>query len=95
METQLVLENSTTGIPLGDACIVDGGLAIFAGTKISITDDEIKNIQEANPEAKLCNSMKAEELQGLHGVHFRQNSVTGKIVAQRSTREVVLNEDLH
>ena len=94
-ENTLLGANSTTGIPLGDACIVDGGLAIFAGTKISITDDEIKNIQEANPEAKLCNSMKAEELQGLHGVHFRQNSVTGKIVAQRSTREVVLNEDLH
>jgi 2,3,4,5-tetrahydropyridine-2,6-dicarboxylate N-succinyltransferase len=94
-ENTLLGANSTTGIPLGDACIIDGGVAIFAGTKITISDDEMAKIQEANPEAKLCNLMKAEELQSLNGIHFRQNSVTGQMQAYRSTREVILNADLH
>ena len=94
-ENTLLGANSTTGIPLGDACIVDGGVALFAGTKITISDDQIAKIQEANPEAKLSNSMRADALQGLNGVHFRQNSVTGQMQAFRSTREVKLNADLH
>ena len=94
-ENTLLGANSTTGIPLGDACIIDGGIAIFAGTKITISDDELAKIQEANPEAKLCNVMKAEQLQGLNGIHFRQNSITGQMQASRSTREVKLNADLH
>jgi 2,3,4,5-tetrahydropyridine-2-carboxylate N-succinyltransferase len=94
-ENTLLGANSTTGIPLGDACIVDGGVALFAGTKITISDDQIAKIQEANPEAKLSNSMRADALQGLNGVHFRQNSVTGQMQASRSTREVKLNADLH
>ncbi len=87
--------NSTTGIPLGDACIVDGGVALFAGTKITISDDQITKITEANPKAKLSNTMRADALQGLNGIHFRQDSQTGTYIAMRSTREVKLNADLH
>jgi 2,3,4,5-tetrahydropyridine-2-carboxylate N-succinyltransferase len=94
-ENTLLGANSTTGIPLGDACIVDGGVSIFAGTKITISDDELAKIQEANPEAKLSNLMRADALQGLNGIHFRQNSITGQMQAARSTREVKLNADLH
>ena len=94
-ENTLLGANSTTGIPLGDACIVDGGLALFAGTKISISDEQIAKITEANPEAKLLNIMRADALQGLNGIHFRQNSQTGAYIAMRSTREVKLNADLH
>ncbi len=94
-ENTLLGANSTTGIPLGDGCIVDGGLAIFAGTKVSITDDQIAKIKEANPDAKLLNLMKAADLAGLHGLHFRQNSQTGQYVVMRSTREVKLNDELH
>ena len=94
-ENTLLGANSTTGIPLGDACIVDGGISIFAGTKISISDDQITKITEANPEAKLTNLMRADALQGLNGIHFRQNSQTGQYLAMRSTREVKLNADLH
>ena len=94
-ENTLLGANSTTGIPLGDACIVDGGVAIFAGTKISISDDQITKIQEANPEAKLSSIMRADALQGLNGIHFRQDSQTGKYIAMRSTREVKLNAELH
>ena len=94
-ENTLLGANSTTGIPLGDACIVDGGLSIFAGTKISISDAQIVKIVEANPEAKLSNIMRADALQGLNGLHFRQDSQTGQYLVMRSTREVKLNADLH
>ena len=94
-ENTLLGANSTTGIPLGDACIVDGGLSIFAGTKISISDNQIAKIIEANPESKLTNVMRADALQGLNGLHFRQDSQTGQYLVMRSTREVKLNADLH
>ena len=94
-ENTLLGANSTTGIPLGDACIVDGGLSIFAGTKISISDTEITKINEANPDVKLSNLMRADALQGLNGIHFRQDSITGKMIVRRSTREVTLNTELH
>jgi 2,3,4,5-tetrahydropyridine-2-carboxylate N-succinyltransferase len=87
--------NSTCGIPLGDGCIIDGGLAIFAGTKVHINDEEIRELQEVNPGAEFSNIMKGAELAGLNGVHFRQNSLNGQYVAQRSTREIKLNAELH
>ena len=87
--------NSTTGIPLGDACIVDGGVALFAGTKITISNEQIAKIQEVNKDAKLSNEMRADALQGLNGIHFRQDSKTGIYIAKRSTREVKLNAELH
>ncbi|MDB2405470.1 tetrahydrodipicolinate N-succinyltransferase N-terminal domain-containing protein [Arcobacteraceae bacterium] len=94
-ENTLLGANSTTGIPVGDSCIIDGGLSVFAGTKIAISDEQIAKITEANPEAKLSNIMKAADLAGLNGIHFRQNSQTGQYIAMRSTREVKLNADLH
>jgi 2,3,4,5-tetrahydropyridine-2-carboxylate N-succinyltransferase len=94
-ENTLLGANSTTGIPLGDGCIVDGGIALFAGTKISITNEQITKIQDVNKDAKLSNMMRADALQGLNGIHFRQDSQTGKYIAMRSTREIKLNSDLH
>lgn len=87
--------NSTTGIPLGDGCIIDGGLAVFAGTKVKINDEEISELKQVNPDATLTNIMKAKDLAGLNGLHFRQNSLTGEYIVQRSTKEVKLNEELH
>lgn len=87
--------NSTCGIPLGDGCIIDGGLAVLAGTKVHINDEEITEIEAVNPNTKLSNIMKAAELAGLNGLHFRQNSQNGQYVVQRSVREVKLNAELH
>ncbi|MDQ1244090.1 MAG: 2,3,4,5-tetrahydropyridine-2,6-dicarboxylate N-succinyltransferase, partial [Campylobacterota bacterium] len=81
--------------PLGDGCIIDGGLAVFAGTKFHINDEEIAEIEAVNPSVKLSNIMKASQLAGLNGLHFRQNSQTGQYIVQRSTKEVKLNADLH
>jgi len=96
-ENTLLGANSVTGLPLGDACIVDAGITVLAGTKIKIAPEELAKIAAANPDATLENktTFKGEELQGLDGIHFRQNSTTGETVARRSTREVKLNADLH
>jgi 2,3,4,5-tetrahydropyridine-2-carboxylate N-succinyltransferase len=96
-ENTLLGANSTCGIPLGDACIIDGGVAIFAGTKVKVAPEELAKIKEANPDANFANktTFRADEFQGLNGLHFRQNSTTGEIVVRRSTREVKLNADLH
>ncbi|MFT7880060.1 MAG: tetrahydrodipicolinate N-succinyltransferase N-terminal domain-containing protein [Sulfurimonas sp.] len=96
-ENTLLGANSTCGIPLGDACIIDGGLAIFAGTKVKIAPAEVEKINAANPGANLESktTFRADELQGLNGLHFRQDSTTGEIIVRRSTREVKLNEALH
>lgn len=87
--------NSTCGIPLGDGCILDGGLAVFAGTKFSITPTELAKINEVNGTKLTGETFKAKELAGLNGLHFRQNSQTGQMIVSRSTREVKLNADLH
>lgn len=89
--------NSVCGIPLGDGCIIDAGIAVLAGTKIQISPDQLTLIKSANPTQALKDStlFKGSELAGLNGIHFRQDSQNGALVGRRSTREVTLNADLH
>ncbi len=95
-KNSLLGANSTCGIPLGDACIIDAGLAILEGTKVSIDPDQLVKINEANPGVNLSGTtFKGKELASLNGLHFRQDSQTGTILARRSTREIKLNADLH
>jgi 2,3,4,5-tetrahydropyridine-2-carboxylate N-succinyltransferase len=100
-ENTLLGANSVTGIPLGDACIVDAGIAILEGTKVGISASQLPKIKEVNPTFSYDESkneiqfFKALDLGGFNGIHFRQNSTNGMIMALRSQREVVLNSDLH
>jgi len=103
-KNSLLGANSTCGIPLGDGCIIDAGLAILEGTKVSITDEEIDKISDVNGgdgfQVQVTNNeeksiFKGKDLVNLNGLHFRQNSMTGMITASRSTREIKLNADLH
>jgi 2,3,4,5-tetrahydropyridine-2-carboxylate N-succinyltransferase len=96
-ENTLLGANSVTGLPLGDGCIVDAGVTILAGTKVTISSKELSKIKDANPDDNIADKeiFKGEELQGLNGIHYRQNSTTGEMMARRSTREVKLNADLH
>jgi 2,3,4,5-tetrahydropyridine-2-carboxylate N-succinyltransferase len=100
-ENTLLGANSVTGMPIGDACIIDAGVAILEGTKITITKEELEKIKEANPECKLTTGRKKAEtfkgvqLANLNGIHYRLDSTTGQVIARRSTREVKLNADLH
>ncbi len=99
-ENTLLGANSVTGIPLGDGCIVDAGIAILEGTKIAITPNQLQKIKEVNPKftcefSDEVQFFKGLELAGMNGIHFRQNSTNGMIQALRSQREVVLNSELH
>jgi len=99
-ENTLLGANSVTGIPLGDGCIVDAGIAILEGTKIGVSPSAVAKIKEVNPSFTCKDSdevqfVKGIDLAGFNGVHFRQNSTNGMIMALRSQREVVLNSDLH
>ena len=87
--------NSCTGTAIGDSCILDAGITILPGTKISLSSKAVLSIQEINPGKEIKESMKGMEFQGVNGVHFRVNSSTGQTIAMRSTREVKLNSDLH
>ena len=96
-ENCLLGANSVTGIPLGDGCIVDAGIAVLEGTKFFMAPAEYDKIKEANPEwnAEYKEIFKGRELAGLHGLHFRQDSTSGQMKVFRSNKEVKLNEELH
>lgn len=97
-ENCLLGANSTCGIPLGDGCIIDAGLAILEGTKVTINAEEIAKLNEVNNDNCLDANKevyKGKDLAGLNGLHFRQDSTSGKFTVSRSTREIKLNADLH
>lgn len=89
--------NSSTGISLGDGCIVDGGLAVLSGTIFEINEFEAKKIAEINPDfiLRADNLYKGKELSNKHGIHFRQDSKSGKMIAFRSNIKIELNTALH
>ncbi|AXH14837.1 2,3,4,5-tetrahydropyridine-2,6-carboxylate N-succinyltransferase [Malaciobacter mytili LMG 24559] len=94
-ENTLLGANSCTGTAIGDGCIIDAGVTILPGTKISLSDKAVEQLKEINPNKQIKNIMKGSDFLGVNGVHFRVNSQTGQTVAMRSTREVKLNADLH
>lgn len=58
--------NAGVGISLGDDCIVEAGVYVTAGARITLPDGEI---------------VKARELSGRDGLLFRRNSVSGALEA--------------
>jgi 2,3,4,5-tetrahydropyridine-2-carboxylate N-succinyltransferase len=91
--------NSVTGIPLGDGCVVDAGIAVLEGAKIAVEDKEAIEIAKLNPSFRVSGEktqiVKGADLAGMRGVHYRVNSQTGQMQAFRSKREIKLNELLH
>ncbi|QUH00270.1 2,3,4,5-tetrahydropyridine-2,6-dicarboxylate N-succinyltransferase [Saccharopolyspora erythraea] len=80
-ERCLIGANGGVGISLGDDCVVEAGLYVTAGTKVTLPDGTIT---------------KARELSGSAGLLFRRNSSTGAVeVAPRSGGKVELNAVLH
>ena len=83
-ERSLLGANSGVGISIGDDCVVEAGLYLTAGTKLTLIVDS--KSQE----------VKASELSGLSGMLFRRNSLTGGVEAiARQGLGVELNADLH
>ena len=73
--------NSGIGISLGDECVVEAGIYVTAGSKISLPDGSI---------------VKARELSGASGLLFRRNSRSGALeVLPRSGTWGGLNSVLH
>ncbi|MEY4504286.1 MAG: hypothetical protein RL154_579 [Pseudomonadota bacterium] len=98
----LVGANAVCGIPLGDASIIDGGIAVLEGTKLFIKDSEMVKIKEVNEDKEIIAQkvdggfiVKGLDIGGAKGIHFRQDSQNGRMIAARSRREIKLNADLH
>jgi len=73
--------NSGIGISLGDDCVVEAGLYVTAGTKLSGPDGAV---------------VAARELSGQNGILLRRNSVSGAVeVVPRKGGGVELNAALH
>lgn len=88
--------NSVAGIPFGDDCIIDAGIAVLEGTKVYISQKDRDELAKINTNFKFDKEIyKGLELAGLNGLHFRQNSQTGQIIAALSRRAIKLNEALH
>jgi len=80
-ERCLLGAESGIGISLGDDCIVEAGLYVTAGTKVTLQDGRV---------------VKARELSGSSGMLFIRNSVTGTVEARsRSGAGITLNSALH
>jgi 2,3,4,5-tetrahydropyridine-2-carboxylate N-succinyltransferase len=73
--------NAGLGISLGDDCVVEAGLYVTAGTKVTTADGQ---------------TIKAVELSGANNLLFRRNSVSGAVeVVKRDGTGITLNEALH
>ena len=80
-ERCLLGAESGLGIALGDDCVVEAGLYLTAGTKVTLPDGTIA---------------KARELSGQSNLLFLRNSVTGAVLAKpRDGHGIVLNSALH
>ena len=83
-ERALLGANAGIGISIGDDSVVEAGLYVTAGTKVTVIDDSGER------------AVKAVELSGLPNLLFRRNSVTGRVEATpRSGVGVTLNSVLH
>lgn len=88
--------NSVTGVPLGDNCVVDAGIAVLEGTKFALNLNDIEALKKLNPNFKFDKEIyKGLELAGLNGLHFRQNSQTGQMSVSLNKKAIKLNAALH
>ena len=77
--------NSGLGIPIGDNCIVEAGLYITGGSKVT------KFSKDNEPES----IVKASQLAGKDNLLFIRNSQSGAIEARINPKSIALNETLH
>lgn len=80
-ERCLLGANSGIGIPLGNDCVVEAGLYVTSGTKVTLPDGSV---------------VKAQELAGGDNMLFIRNSQTGAVECRaRQGSGIVLNDALH
>ena len=79
-ENCLLGANSGLGIPLGNNCIIEAGLYLTAGTKVTLSDNSI---------------VKALELANKDNLLFIRNSTSGIVEAKINKSLLKLNPKLH
>ncbi|YCK40378.1 2,3,4,5-tetrahydropyridine-2,6-dicarboxylate N-succinyltransferase [Actinomadura sp. ATCC 39365] len=80
-ERCLLGANAGIGISLGDDCVVEAGLYVTAGTRVTLPDGTV---------------VKAAELSGSNGILLRRNSQSGAVEAiPRTGSGITLNAALH
>jgi len=83
-ERALLGANAGVGISIGDDSVVEAGLYVTAGTKVTVIDESGER------------AVKASELSGVANLLFRRNSVTGRVEATpRTGAGITLNAALH
>jgi len=83
-ERALLGANAGVGISIGDDSVVEAGLYVTAGTKVTVIDESGER------------AMKASELSGVANLLFRRNSITGRVEATpRTGAGITLNAALH
>ncbi|GAB3616631.1 2,3,4,5-tetrahydropyridine-2,6-dicarboxylate N-succinyltransferase [Okibacterium endophyticum] len=86
-ERALLGANSGIGISIGDDSVVEAGLYVTAGTKVTLIEGDAPGSPR---------TVKAVELSGVPNLLFRRNSLTGAVEAlARTGAGVTLNEALH
>lgn len=81
----LIGANAGIGIPLGDRCIVEAGLYVTAGTKVTMLDAD----------GAVVSRVKARDLAGKSDLLFWRNSQTGAVECKTNLASFELNEELH
>ena len=96
-ERCLLGANAGVGISLGDDCVVEAGLYVTAGTRVSLlTGPGEQDSRDSRDEDGEPRVVKAAELSGASGLLFRRHSQTGAVQAvPRPGRTVTLNPELH
>lgn len=79
-ERCLLGAQSGLGIALGNDCVVEAGLYVTAGTKVTMPDGAV---------------VKAAQLSGGDNMLFLRNSVTGRVEVRARAKGIDLNEALH
>jgi 2,3,4,5-tetrahydropyridine-2-carboxylate N-succinyltransferase len=83
-ERALLGANAGIGISIGDDSVVEAGLYVTAGTKVTIIDGSEER------------TVKATELSGQPNLLFRRNSTNGRVeVLPRTGAGITLNASLH
>ena len=71
---------SGLGIALGDDCVIEAGLYLTAGTKVTLPDGQV---------------VKARELSGASNLLFLRDSVSGRVEVRPRGKGIDLNAALH
>ncbi len=89
-ERCLLGANAGLGIPLGDDCVVEAGLYLTAGSKVTVLGAAV------DPTGDGTAAVKARDLAGRSNLLFRRNSTNGAVeVLDRTGVGIELNEALH